>query len=113
MFHFLSQSSFQIWFGIGVVIAVVAGVVSVNHEVLFGRQAEKELHQFIPTLLSAFMGIIVKQVFVGLCGLALIVVTVKIGWSNSIFAALISFFVFCCVVGLSRGLLSGIYKRGV
>lgn len=108
MFHFLSQSSFQLWFGIGVFIAVIAGIASVNHE---GRRAEKELHEFIPLLLSAFIGIIAKQILIGFCGLALIGITIKIGWSNSIIAALLSVFVFCSVIGLSRVLLSGIYKR--
>ncbi|HEY9401272.1 MAG TPA: hypothetical protein VIQ24_01170 [Pyrinomonadaceae bacterium] len=111
MFHFLSQSSFQLWFGIGVFIAVIAGVASVNHEALFGRRAEKELHEFIPLLLSAFIGIIAKQIFIGFCGFALIGIAIKIGWSNSIIAALVSIFVFCSVMGLSRGLLSVIYKR--
>lgn len=91
MFQFLSQDSFYLWLGIGLFIAVVGGFASVSQGAFFRRVA--------------------GQVFIAFCFFTFIGVIVKIGWSNSIIAALVSLFVFWCAMGLGGRLFVRAHRR--
>lgn len=92
MFDFLGQGSFYLWLAIGIFISIVGGFASVSHGAFFSRVA--------------------GEVFIAFCNFyALIGIIVKIGFSNSIVAAIFSLFVFWCTMGIGRRFFFSTYKK--